>query len=72
MQIFCLTRSQRRRPIGVQPISSSVAPSLSFRNAPTRIDASADGNSAAPFPLLCEARLTEGNRFITRPLFLQR
>ena len=42
----CLTRSQRRRRIGVQPISLSVAAVL-FCNAPERNDASVDFNTAA-------------------------
>ena len=59
LRVFCLTRSHRRRRIGVQPISSDVAPAATFRNAPTRNDASAYGNSAARLPLLCEARLND-------------
>ena len=56
---FRLTRSQRRRWIGVQPFSSNVAPDPFFWNAPARNDTSVDGNFAAPLPLLCEARLND-------------
>ena len=54
-----LTRSQRRRRIGVQPISSNVAPAPTFRNAPKRNDIAVVINSAAPLPLLREARLND-------------
>ncbi len=52
-----LTRSQRRRRIGVQPISSSVATVPTFHNTSTRNDTPAADISAVPLPLLCEARL---------------
>ncbi len=42
-----LTRSQRRRRIGVQPISSSVAAGLICCKARASYDTSADGNLAA-------------------------
>ena len=54
-----LTRSHRRRRIGVQPISSSVAADPAFRKASARNDTSADGKLAALVPLLCEARLND-------------
>ena len=62
--ITCLTRSHRRRRIGVQPISSDVATDQPVCKASTRNDTSDDVNSAAPLPLLCEARLNDGNEFL--------
>ena len=54
-----LTRSHRRRQIGVQPISSNVAPVTAFRETQTRNDASVDVNATASLLLLCEARLND-------------
>ncbi|MEI8021587.1 MAG: hypothetical protein WCH39_25480 [Schlesneria sp.] len=66
-----LTRSQRRRRIGVQPISSTVA----GHRSGTSIDEGKDhGNTQAnndasglsvtpPNSLLCEARLNDGDDF---------
>jgi len=59
---FRLTRSQRRRRIGVQPISSSVAGALiesqEDRNDQVNDDASVFSGTPVD-SLLCEARLND-------------